>query len=278
MNLSDIRESELKEVFDALEEAFKINQIDFYLIGALARNIWYSRGSKTFRTTKDLDFAILISNREDYETVRSYLVEHKSFRATKNNSFIMLSPSGVEIDILPFGEIEIDDEVKFSGAGLSSIRVNGFMEVYKAGTEDIQLETGHQFKVATLPGIVLLKLIAYDDRPEIRSKDARDIANIIIHFFDLQAEMIYENHADLFDEEERSLAHISALVIGREIHKMVAKNPSLHQRLKTILSKLLESKGNSSFVRNMVNESKSTIDQMVQLLDSLLKGMMEERK
>lgn len=47
MNLSDIRESELKEVFDALEEAFDVNQIDFYIIGALARNIWYSRGSKT---------------------------------------------------------------------------------------------------------------------------------------------------------------------------------------------------------------------------------------
>jgi hypothetical protein len=26
--------------------------------------------------------------------------------------------------------------------------------------------TGHLFKVATLPAIVLLKLIAYDDRPE----------------------------------------------------------------------------------------------------------------
>lgn len=208
MNLSHIRESELKEVFDALEEAFHISQIDFYLIGAIARNIWYSRGSKSFRSTKDLDFAVLISNREDYEKVRLYLMEHKSFRAAKNNSFIMLSPSGIEIDILPFGEIEIDDEVTFSGTGLSNIRVSGFMEVYKAGTEDIALETGHNFKVATLPGIVLLKLVAYDDRPEIRSKDARDIINIITHYFGLQAEMIYENHSDLFAEEEGSLNEI----------------------------------------------------------------------
>ncbi len=59
MNLSDIREGELKEVFDALEKAFHAKQIDFYLIGALARNIWYARGSKGFRTTKDLDFAVI---------------------------------------------------------------------------------------------------------------------------------------------------------------------------------------------------------------------------
>lgn len=273
MNLSDIRESELKEVFDALEEAFHINQIDFYLIGALARNIWYSRGSKIFRTTKDLDFAVMISNREDYEAVRSYLIEQKSFRATKNNSFIMLSPSGVEIDILPFGEIEIDEEITFLGAGLSNIRVNGFMEVYQAGTEDIKLKTGHCFKVATLPGIVLLKLVAYDDRPEIRSKDARDIANIINHYFDLQAEMIYENHADLFTDEEESLNEISANVVGREIYKIVATNQSLHQRLINIISKQIESKNDSSFIRNMASESKSTVDDMIQMIKSFLKGI-----
>jgi hypothetical protein len=33
MNLSDIREGELKELFDALEEAFHAKQIDFDLIG-----------------------------------------------------------------------------------------------------------------------------------------------------------------------------------------------------------------------------------------------------
>lgn len=219
----------------------------------------------------------MISNRDDYEAVRSYLIEHKSFRATKNNSFIMLSPSGVEIDILPFGEIEIDDEITFLGTGLSNISVNGFMEVYQAGTEDIKLKTGHCFKVATLPGIVLLKLVAYDDRPEIRSKDARDITNIISHYFDLQAEMIYENHADLFADKEVSLSEISATVIGREIYKIVANNISLHQRLINIISKLVESKRNSSFIRNMVSESESTVDEMIHLLESLLKGIAEKK-
>ncbi len=37
-------------------------------------------------------------------------------------------------------------------------------------------------KAATLPAIVLLKLIAYDDRPEHRIKDPGDIAGIIYYF------------------------------------------------------------------------------------------------
>src|SRR5271165_4393842 len=108
MDLSSIREGELKEVFDDLEEAFQALNIDFYLIGALARDIWYARGDKKFRTTKDIDFAIMISNKEDYEAVRGYLKEHKSYRDIKNNSFVMLTPAGIQVDILPFGEIEIN--------------------------------------------------------------------------------------------------------------------------------------------------------------------------
>lgn len=272
MNLSDIREGELKEVFDALEEAFHVKEIDFYLIGALARNIWYSRGSKQFRTTKDLDFAVMISDKEDYESVRTYLKGHKNFKDTKGNEFIMISPSGVEIDILPFGAIEIDDEVKLTGTGLINIKVNGFMEVYQAGTEEVTLKTGHIFKIATLPAIVLLKLIAYDDRPEIRFKDARDVINIITHFFDLQAEMIYDEHADLFGDEEGSLNEISATVIGREMKKIVAGNENLYNRLTGIITKHIALKEDSPFVRNMVNESNTNVDEIIRILNNLLTG------
>jgi predicted nucleotidyltransferase len=276
MNLSDIREGELKEVFDALEEAFHVKEVDFYLIGALARNIWYSRGSKQFRTTKDLDFAVMISNKEDYESVRTYLKVHKNFKDTKGNEFIMISPSGVEIDILPFGAIEIDDEVKLMGTGLTNIKVNGFMEVYQAGTEEVTLKTGHIFKIATLPAIVLLKLIAYDDRPEIRFKDARDIVNIITHYFDLQAETIYEHHADLFGGEEGSLSEISANVIGREMKKIIDDNIDLYNRLTGIIIKQIELKANSAFIRNMVNEDNSNVEEVIRLLENLLDGLTTE--
>lgn len=106
---------------------------------------------------------------------------------------------------------------------LTSIRMDGFKEVYHSGTQSVQMETGHQFQVATLPSIVLLKLIAFDDRPEIRLKDVGDIANIITHFFDLQAELIYNEHVDLFGDGkgERSVQEIAATVIGREIKKCV---------------------------------------------------------
>jgi predicted nucleotidyltransferase len=273
MDLSSIREGELKEVFDELEEAFEQLNINFYLIGALARDIWYARGDKQFRTTKDVDFAIMISNKEDYEAVRTYLIDNKGYREVKTNSFVLLTPVGIQVDILPFGKIEINDEVKFEGAGFTSIKVNGFNEVYLTGTETVKLATGHIFKVATLPAIILLKFIAYDDRPEVRSKDARDIINIMLHFFDLQSDLIYESHADLFGGEEMELEEIAAIVIGREIRNIAAPNAALFKRLNTIIEGLLMTKENSAFIRNMVSESGRTVEGTLNLLINLQTGL-----
>lgn len=273
MDLSSIREGELKEVFNELEEAFEQLNINFYLIGALARDIWYARGDKQFRTTKDVDFAIMISNKEDYEALRTYLIDQKGYREIKSNSFVLLTPVGIEVDLLPFGEIEINDEVKFEGAGLTSIKVNGFNEVYLTGTEVVKLATGHAFKVATLPAIILLKFIAYDDRPDVRLKDARDIINIMLHFFDLQSDLIYESHADLFGGEEMELEEIAAIVIGREIRNIAAPNEALFKRLNTIIDGLLMTKENSAFIRNMVSESGRTVEEILNLLIKLPTGL-----
>jgi len=271
MNLNSIREGELKEAFDALEEAFAATSTDYYIIGALARDVWYSRGSKTFRQTKDIDFAVLVGSTEDYNAVKQYLKENKSFVDSKGNSFVMHTPAGVQVDILPFGEIEIDNAVNFAGAGLTSIKVNGFKEVYDSGTAEVEMETGHNFKIATLPSIVLLKLISYDDRPEQRSKDPRDIANIITHFFDLQADLIYTKHNDLFTEidNDQTLEEISSIVIGREIKKICAANEILLNRLKQILQSHIDQNDESLFIRNMVAETKVTVEKSVRLLQNI---------
>jgi predicted nucleotidyltransferase len=101
---------------------------------------------------------------------------------------------------------------------------------------------------------VLLKLIAFDDRPEHRTKDVRDIANIINHFIDLQADLIYGNHVDIFEDEkdQRTVQDISAIVIGREIKQICSSNNSLLERIQNILKVYIRLEESSSFLRNMV--------------------------
>lgn len=277
MNWDSVREGELKEVFDALEEAFNATGIDYYIIGAVAKDVWYARGKKPMRGTKDVDLAVLVGSQANYDAVKNYLKEHKNYRAIQGNSFVMLTPKDVQIDILPFGEIEIDEAVHIAGEGLSEIKVNGFMEVYRSGTTEVSLETGHRFKIATLPSIVLLKLIAFDDRPEKRSKDARDIAGIIINFFDLQADLIYEDHNDLFkdDTDDVTLPEIAATVIGREIKNMCVGNDILIARVKKILQAHVALEDESPFVENMVAENKESVEMNLRFLKNMLLPFIE---
>jgi predicted nucleotidyltransferase len=275
MALSDIREGGLKSVFQALEDAFNAIGTDYYIIGALARDVWFARGQKRFRATRDVDLAVLVGNLEEYEVLQTYLRDKHGFTISKTNAFVLIAPDGVEVDILPFGAIAINDSVRVQGQGLTTIKVNGFEEVYNSGTQAVELETGHLFEVATLSAIVLLKLISYDDRPEKRAKDPRDIANIIEHYFNLNDEHIWSNHFNLFteDNDERSLDEIAATVIGTEIKVMIAGNSSLTLRIIKILEEHIGAAENSGFIRQMVAENRKTVEDNVNYLKALLAGL-----
>lgn len=275
MHLNKIRQIELKPVFDALEEAFNSVSIDFYLIGAIARDIWYAKGNAVSTGTRDVDFAVFIANQEDYNLLKTYLVKQKNFIVSKTNEFVFISPQGLVVDILPFGEIEIDDSVHITVEGVTSIRVNGFKEVFESGTERLELETGHAFEVATLPSIVLLKLISYDDRPEQRLKDPGDIASIIQNYFDLQSDNIYKNHTDLFDNADFTLQKAGARIIGREIKTIIELNTVLKLRITDILISHINHADDSIFIRNMQTGDNFVLSVAVDWLNEMLKGITE---
>ncbi len=266
MNLLNERNESLKTVFDALE-AFAVLGIDYYLIGAIARDVWYAKTGADLRGTKDIDFALLVGSQIEYEAAKVNLKNQHQFLESKHNAVVMIAPSGVQVDILPFGALSIDGHVQIADTGLTSISVDGFQEVLNTGTTGMELETGHHFKVATLPAIVLLKLIAFDDRPEKRYKDARDIAIITGSYFDLQADFIYTAHEDLFKDEGRlgslSLPEISAIVIGREMKRISGPNIDLLERLIRIVEQHIALAENSAFIQNMVEETRGTVVDMV---------------
>lgn len=55
--------------------------------------------------------------------------------------------------------------------------------------------------IPPLPGMVILKLIAWSDRPEERGDDLPDILNIIEHYYDLAWDEIVNTHHDTLDKE-----------------------------------------------------------------------------
>jgi len=167
---------EIIEMLSALERGFGKFGIDYYLVGAVARDAWMSgiNHISPKRTTADIDFAVLIGNKSIYEALKGYLIEKEDFHPIRGNDFVLIWKSKTQVDLLPFGSISDEDmEVTTGGLGLININMQGFAEVYEEGLPQLDLEGKHQFKFCTLPGIVLLKMIAWDDRPEIRRDDIK---------------------------------------------------------------------------------------------------------
>jgi predicted nucleotidyltransferase len=221
---------------------------------------------------------VLINDKGTYEALKEYLINIEGFNIYKGNAFVLIWKDKTEVDLLPFGAIEDKDgKVITTGLGLTNISLVGFTEVYEEGLPQLDLEGKHQFKFCTLPGIVLLKMIAWNDRPEKRRDDIKDISDILHHFFDMNDDEIWKNHNDLFEDETADLIHIAAKVMGREMRKIASRNKKLFNRIEGILNNNTNDIPNSKMAAIMVEYFENTVEDNVLLLEQLKQGFVENK-
>ena len=156
---------------------------------------------------------------------------------------------------------------------LRRMYVDGMKEVFEEGMPDVTFDDKITFKVCTLPGIVLLKLVAWDDRPEVRTEDIHDIADIMQNFFNIYDEIIWNEHNDLFGNDVQ-IPLISARVLGREMGKILKRNEKLSDRIVNILNKNLE-KSDSKMATIMSSFLNQTVEDTLVLLQEVIKGIRD---
>lgn len=280
ISFSSIGFEGIEKIVDAVDRAFTETKTDFYFVGAIARDVWmqgvYKKGQRL--GTKDIDFAIFVPTEEQFEAVKTYLIDKENFTQSKDNAFTLFSPDRIQVDILPFEAIAVEGKVKVQGLGLSEIWVNGFREVFKDGVQNVEFENGKVFKVSTLPALIILKLIAYDDRPDQRQKDIYDVAYIIRYYLDIIEDVIFENHIDLVtDDYNGELA--ASRVLGREMYEIAKSSPELVQRMKNILHEQTNDPSNSA-IGNIIagRNSYETVQQAVDHLSAILAGFTDSER
>lgn len=227
---------EMLEVFGKVAGSLGI---DFFLVGALARDLRLYENSNlaSKRMTKDVDIAILLASEDQFYEVKEALLATGDFVAHEREAIKLLYRQAIEVDLLPFGEIEnLDRETRIEKPRPFIMDVPGFREVLPA-TEQVKVE-GLTIRVCSLEGIVLLKIIANADNPS-RTKDIADIEHIVNVYFELNDERIYQECNDVFGLYDAIdidyLRLVSARVIGRIMGKLLADSPALRQRMLDIL-------------------------------------------
>lgn len=138
--LKVVKQPGITAMLSVLERGFKIFTIDFYLVGAVARDVWMIRINKIpLRRTKGyIDFAVLINDEGTYQALTEYLVNTEEFHPCKGNSFVLIWKAKVEVDLVPFRAIENEDgRVIGDGLRLTNISLHGFTEVYEEGLPEL---------------------------------------------------------------------------------------------------------------------------------------------
>jgi predicted nucleotidyltransferase len=229
-----------KEVFLILDSICHELGIEYYLIGAQARNFHLlESGIEPNRGTKDIDFAVMLPEMESYDKMKNLLVS-KDFREVKEPYRLIHDPSNTVIDLLPFGKIEEEETVKFTDRE-TELSVIGMKEVNEYAIV-VDLE-GFTIKVSPMEGIVILKLISYSEKPE-RRKDLDDICEILIHYFDMNDTRLYNEHSDVLDElpDENFIVLAGARLMGRDMKKIISVSEKLSKQIETIISNELQEK------------------------------------
>jgi len=259
-----------KEVFEIVDDIMMHHQVPYYLIGvsAIALEL-LKKGVKPSRGTKDIDFAIMISSINEYQNLSDSLVK-AGFNKVKAPWTFYHERFNIVIDLLPFGEIEEQDTAQFNER-YTDLHVLGFKEVLEH-PDKVQIEE-MIVNIPPLPGMVVLKLVAWSDRPEERENDLSDILRIIEHYFEHNLDEIVEFHHDTFPEDGFDPLIVSAEILGRNAKSYIEKSDKLSERITRILKNALEQNSQSAIAREWARRRDWPIEYALNLIEAFQKGI-----
>lgn len=263
-----------KDVFELIDQVMKEHQLPYYLIGvsAIALKL-LQKGIKPSRGTKDIDFAVMISSIHDFNQIVESL-ENRGFEKVKAPWTFYAKQWKVAVDILPFGEIEQNDTVWFNER-YSDLHVLGFKEVME--NSEIQLIEEKIVHIPPLPGMILLKLVAWSDRPEERDNDLADILLIIKHYFDINSDLIYDHYFHIFPNEDEPFdeLRIAAEVLGMEARRFLQKSKNLEKRILNVLERNLSDILQSRISREWARREGWELEKSFGILLAFSKGISQ---
>lgn len=174
------------EILKQVDPVARALGIDYFVTGATARDILLVGvfGLETGRGTRDVDLAIAVGGWPQFETVKTRLVETGAFQADEGviHRLFHLRESGrrgYPIDLIPFGGIE-DPAATIAWPPDRSIVMNvaGYREAFDAA-RPVEIDPGCVVRVVSLPGLAILKLLAWGDRGAADPRDAIDLAMLL---------------------------------------------------------------------------------------------------
>lgn len=258
---------EIKKIADGLK-------IDFFVIGATARDIIMQLlyKVKAPRMTKDIDIAVCVADWEEYKALTDALLDTGEF--LKGTLIQRYNFKGTSIDIIPFGDISgRDNTIRWPPDHRTIMSTVGFMDVYNNSiTFRLSSEPVLEIKLASIPGLTIMKLLAWNDDPT-RQKDAADLL-FFMHNYQAAGieDRLYVKETSLLQEEEFDNERAGIRLLGRDMARI--SNSDTAKAVMEILFSETEEDGRYKLVSQMASNNDRFEANML-LLEKLKQGFVE---
>lgn len=220
---------ELRHLAD-LAQAFRAGAdgAPFFLTGAMARDLLlqYGYGIDTGRETRDVDLALMVPDWETFENLRARLIDGERFSSIGAIHHKLLFAGFLEVDLIPFGAVErADRSIALPPDGGFVMSVFGFREMLGA-TIPVRLPQGQEIRVVSLPGLAILKLMAWKERRLSQPrKDAHDLAVVLRTYLDAgNRERLYTKAAHLLDRSDFDFELAGAWLLGHDMAQVLPRS------------------------------------------------------
>lgn len=262
----------LKDLLKELSGFFCGINVDFYVIGATARDIILSNLHDLIpeRKTDDLDIAIAITDWSQFQSIEENLPKVKGFAKSKDQKQRFIHKEVYVIDIVPFGDIAKDDgNIYWPPDETIAMSVWGFPEMADS-TICVEIDEEFSIQIASLPGLFMLKLVAWKDRHLSGSKDAYDMALLLINYLDINTERAVEEHYDLYETDEFDQVIAGAKLMARDVKLLIRDNKKTLEYLRVILVKETGLAEESQLINQLVESDASLqYEQVFTCLESM---------
>lgn len=247
--------------------------IPFFIIGAFARDIImeYFHHIKAPRMTMDIDLGVRVSSWNQFNQLINKLESSENFKKTKEKQRIIYKDR--IIDLVPFGGISKKDEkISWPPKHEVVMSVLGFNEIYNNSTvARLQNNPQLDIKIPTLPGLVVLKLLSWNDNYQNRSQDAEDIFFILINYeYTGIEDKLYESELSLLEGEDFDNQVAGIVLLGKEI-KMISSKKTI-ECIRKILNNETSKNSNYNLIRDIFISSKISFEKILFLIRKLKKG------
>mgnify|MGYP001579383480 CR=1 FL=1 len=211
-------------------------KLPYFLAGAMARDIVLTNvyGIDIGRATRDVDFAVAVANWDQFNLVKRRLIETGRFNASNKAEQRVYyrtreNNTGFPVDIIPFGGVESPPQsIAWPSEKQIIMNVVGYAETLETALS-VRIDKEIVVAVASLPGLALLKLFAWQDRHAETPKDAQDLVVLCRGYYAAgNHERIYDEEIALLEAVNYDLDLASPRLLGKDVGR-IASAPTLEQ-------------------------------------------------